>query len=200
MTDWKELYQQKLIPVEDIAKVIPPHSHCSLSDGAADPRAITREIEKRYAEFTVGPVGQYKDYWQGIHAGISDYLPSYFSSIERLIRDGHYPIDVAILSLSEPNEQGYCTMGVSCSYQRTAMRSAKIVIGQINKQMPRIFGETSVHVSELDYIIEVDEPLPVIPNSSIGDAERQNTAPRSSKMVRPFKQASASCRTRFSMR
>ena len=48
MTDWKELYQQKLIPVEDIAKVIPPHSHCSLSDGAADPRAITREIEKRY--------------------------------------------------------------------------------------------------------------------------------------------------------
>ena len=52
MTDWKELYQQKLIPVEDIAKVIPPHSHCSLSDGAADPRAITREIEKRYAEFT----------------------------------------------------------------------------------------------------------------------------------------------------
>lgn len=202
MTDWKELYQQKLIPVEDIAKVIPPHSHCSLSDGAADPRAITREIEKRYAEFTdvsfmqgppgeriemfdprmeghiryepfVGPVGQYKDYWQGIHAGISDYLPSYFSSIERLIRDGHYPIDVAILSLSKPNEQGYCTMGVSCSYQRTAMRSAKIVIGQINKQMPRIFGETSVHVSELDYIIEVDEPLPVIPNSSIGDAERQ---------------------------
>ena len=151
MTDWKELYQQKLIPVEDIAKVIPPHSHCSLSDGAADPRAITREIEKRYAEFTdvsfmqgppgeriemfdprmeghiryepfVGPVGQYKDYWQGIHAGISDYLPSYFSSIERLIRDGHYPIDVAILSLSEPNEQGYCTMGVYCSYQRTAMR------------------------------------------------------------------------------
>ena len=37
MTDWKELYQQKLIPVEDIAKVIQPHSHCSLSDGAADP-------------------------------------------------------------------------------------------------------------------------------------------------------------------
>lgn len=52
MTDWKELYQQKLIPVEDIVKVIPPHSHCSLSDGAADPRAITREIEKRYQEFT----------------------------------------------------------------------------------------------------------------------------------------------------
>ena len=63
MTDWKELYQQKLIPVEDIAKVIPPHSHCSLSDGAADPRAITREIEKRYAEFTdvsfmQGPPGE----------------------------------------------------------------------------------------------------------------------------------------------
>ncbi len=63
MTDWKELYQQKLIPVEDIVKVIPPHSHCSLSDGAADPRAITREIEKRYQEFTdvsfmQGPPGE----------------------------------------------------------------------------------------------------------------------------------------------
>ena len=42
MTDWKELYQQKLIPVEDIVKVIPPHSHCSLSDGTAGPCAITR--------------------------------------------------------------------------------------------------------------------------------------------------------------
>ena len=202
MTDWKELYQQKLIPVEDIVKVIPPHSHCSLSDGAADPREITREIEKRYQEFTdvsfmqgppgeriemfdpdmaghiryepfVGPVGQYKDYWQGVHAGISDYLPSYFSSIERLIRDGHYPIDVAIVSLSTPNDQGYCTLGVSCSYQRTAMQSARIIIAEINKQMPRMFGETSIHVSDLDYIIEADEPLPVIPNSSIGDAERQ---------------------------
>ena len=202
MQDWKELYQQKLIPLEDIAKIIPPHSHCSLSDGAADPRAITREIEKRYAQFTdvsfmqgppgeriemfdpsmaghiryepfVGPVGQYKDYWQGVHSGISDYLPSYFSSIERLIRDGHYPIDVAIVSLSAPNEQGYCTLGVSCSYQRTAMQAAKIVIAQINARMPRMFGETSVHVSELDYLIEVDEALPVIPDSPIGDAERQ---------------------------
>lgn len=202
MNDWKELYQQKLIPVEDIAKIIPPHSHCSISDGAADPRAITREIEKQYAKFTdisfmqgppgehigmfdpdmaghiryepfVGPVGQYKDYWQGIYSGISDYLPSYYSNIERLIRDGHYPIDVAIVSLSEPNDQGYCTMGVSCSYQRTAMRAAKIVIAEINKQMPRMFGETSVHISELDYIVEADEALPIIPNSSIGDAERQ---------------------------
>lgn len=202
MNDWKELYQQKLIPVEDIAKIIPPHSHCSISDGAADPRAITREIEKQYAKFTdisfmqgppgehigmfdpdmaghiryepfVGPVGQYKDYWQGIYSGISDYLPSYYSSIERLIRDGHYLIDVAIVSLSEPNNQGYCTMGVSCSYQRTAMRAAKIVIAEINKQMPRMFGETSVHISELDYIVEADEALPIIPNSSIGDAERQ---------------------------
>ena len=42
MTDWKELYQQKLIPVEDIVKVIPPHSHCSLSDGAAEIRARSR--------------------------------------------------------------------------------------------------------------------------------------------------------------
>lgn len=202
MQDWKELYQQKLIPVEDIVKIIPPHSHCSLSDGAADPRAITREIEKHYAEFVdvsfmqgppgeriemfdpdmkghiryepfVGPVGQYKEYWQGVHAGISDYLPSYFSTIERLIRNGHYPIDVAIISLSKPNEQGYCTLGVSCSYQRTAMSCAKIVVAEINEQMPRMFGETSVHISELDYIIEANEPLPIIPDAPIGDAERQ---------------------------
>ena len=200
--DWKELYRQKVIPVEDIVKVIPPHSHCSLSDGAADPRAITREIEKRYAEFIdvsfmqgppgeriemfdpqmeghiryepfVGPVGQYKDYWEGVRTGVSDYLPSYFSGIERLMRDGHYPIDVAIVSLSTPNEQGYCTLGVSCSYQRTAMQAAKIVIAEVNEQMPRMFGETSVHVSELDYIIEANEALPVIPDAPIGDAERQ---------------------------
>ena len=202
MQDWKELYQQKLIPVEDIVKIIPPHSRCSLSDGAADPRAITREIERQYAQFTdvsfmqgppgeriemfdpdmkghiryepfVGPVGQYKDYWQGVHAGISDYLPSYYSGIERLIRDGHYPIDVAIISLSKPNEQGYCTMGVSCSYQRTAMSCAKIVIAEVNAQMPRMFGQTSVHVNDLDYIIEADEALPVIPDAPIGDAEAQ---------------------------
>lgn len=202
MQDWKELYRAKCISVNDLAKIIPPHSRCSLSDGAADPRAITRAIEEHYADFTdvsfmqgppgeriemfepdmrghiryepfVGPVGQYKDYWEGVRTGISDYLPSYYSGIERLIREDHYPITVAIVSLSEPNEQGYCTLGVSCSYQRTAMQAADIVIAEVNKQMPRMFGETSVYVSELDYIVEADEPLPVIPNSPIGDAERQ---------------------------
>jgi 4-hydroxybutyrate CoA-transferase len=124
----------------------------------------------RYETF-IGSPGMKAGFWEGLFHGRADVVPTYFSTVERDIREGHYPIDVAMLSLSRPDKHGWCSFGLSVDYQRTAANAAKLVIAQVNDQMPRTHGECFIHVSELDAIVEVSEPLAVSPMPPIGPAE-----------------------------
>ena len=72
-----------------------------------------------------------------------DYLPCHFHELPDFFRNGIYPVDVALISVSEPNEEGYCSFGVSCDYTKPAAEAARIVIAEINKQMPSSEGTTS---------------------------------------------------------
>ena len=92
-------------------------------------------------------------------AGLVEFLPSYFRQVPSLFTDGLYPVDVAVVQLSPPDEEGYCSFGVSCDYTKPATESAKIVIAEINEQMPCIDGDNFIHVTDLDYIIETSYPL-----------------------------------------
>ena len=102
-----------------------------------------------------------------------DFLPCHFHEVPELFRSGLYPVDVAFISVSEPNEEGYCSFGVSCDYTKVAAESARIVVAEVNKQMPFIGGDNLIHVSQLDHIILVDRPLIEIPLPPIGDVERR---------------------------
>lgn len=102
-----------------------------------------------------------------------DFLPCYFHEVPDLFRSGLYPVDVALIMVSEPNEAGYCSFGVSCDYTKAAAECAPIVIAEVNRQMPFIGGENLIHVSKLDYIIPVDRPLVEIPSPQIGEVERR---------------------------
>ncbi len=102
-----------------------------------------------------------------------DYIPCYFHEVPSLFEDEIYKVDVAAIQLSYPDENGYCSFGISADYTSTAAKKAKIVIAEINKQMPYIGGDNLIHISEIDYIIEVDRALKELPSSPIGDIERK---------------------------
>lgn len=106
----------------------------------------------------------------------ADFVPCHFHEVPELFSLGLYPVDVAIVQLSRPNAEGYCSFGVSNDYTKSATKYAKVVIAELNKQMPFIGGDNLIHVSDLNYIIEIDKPLPAVPASPIGDIERQIAA------------------------
>ncbi|HEY1045786.1 MAG TPA: acetyl-CoA hydrolase/transferase C-terminal domain-containing protein [Bacteroidia bacterium] len=91
-----------------------------------------------------------------------DYVPIFLSEIPLLFRNGILPIDVALIHLSPPDKHGFCSFGTSVDIVRSAVNSAKIVIAQINKKMPRTHGDGFIHINELDAIIEIDEDLPEV--------------------------------------
>ena len=80
----------------------------------------------------------------------ADYTPVFFSDVPRLFRDGTLPVDVFAFTCSPPDERGYVSLGLSCDYGAQAVKSAKTVIAEVNPNMPRTYGETFVHVSEID--------------------------------------------------
>ena len=96
---------------------------------------------------------------QAINDGRADYTPIYLSEIEELFDSGAMPIDVALIELSPPDSHGFCSFGVGVDTSLTAAKCARYVVAQINDQMPRTFGDSFIHVSELDAVVEDSRPL-----------------------------------------
>lgn len=103
----------------------------------------------------------------------ADYTPAFFSDVPRMFRDGTMPVDVFAFTCSPPDERGYVSLGLSCDYGAQAVKSAKTVIAEFNPNMPRTYGESFVHVSEIDAFISSWEPLPESQPAKISDADRQ---------------------------
>lgn len=92
--------------------------------------------------------------------GRVDYIPCLLSEIPQLLRSNRLSIDIALIHVSPPDQHGYCSLGTSVDITRTAIDVAKVVIAQINPQMPRVHGDGIVHTSRIHYAIEVNETLP----------------------------------------
>lgn len=92
-------------------------------------------------------------------AGNGSYTPVFLSELPYLFRKNVLPIDVAFIHVSLPDKHGYCSLGVSIEATVAAIENAKIVIAQVNPQMPRTFGDGILHVSEIDYLVEIDLPI-----------------------------------------
>lgn len=200
MGSWQDDYRAKLKTAEEAIGLIPPHARVAMPDGAGEPHVLIQAACRNYRQFEdvtffqasstngldmfqpemaghiryetfIGSPGMKAGYWDALLNGRADCLPTYFSTVERDIAGGHYPINVAMLSLSRPDRHGWCSFGLSVDYQRTAANAATLVIAQLNDQMPRTLGESFIHVSELDAIVEVSEPLAVSPMPPIGPVE-----------------------------
>lgn len=89
----------------------------------------------------------------------ADYTPVYLYQVPRLFRRKLIPVDVALIQVSPPDEHGYMSLGISVDLTREAVASASLIIAQVNPQMPRIHGETFVHIDQVNFIIPYDQPL-----------------------------------------
>ena len=101
------------------------------------------------------------------------YIPIFLSEIPLMFYNGIINLDVAIIQVSPPDVHGMCTLGPSVDVSISAVRTAKVIIAQVNKQMPRTFGDSLIHISKIHSYIEVDEPIhcvevkPITPNEML---------------------------------
>src|SRR6266581_2223525 len=96
---------------------------------------------------------------EAINDGRADYTPINLSEIEELFESGDMPLDVALLELSPPDSHGFCSFGVGVDMSLTAAKCARYVIAQINDHMPRTYGDSFIHATELDAVVESSRPL-----------------------------------------
>ncbi|KUK43240.1 MAG: Acetyl-CoA hydrolase/transferase [Methanothrix harundinacea] len=94
-----------------------------------------------------------------INRGDADYTPIFLSEVPALFRKGTIPIDVALIQTSPPDGHGLMSLGISVDIVKAAVEAARIVIAQINPQMPRIHGDGFISVDDVDYMVFCDEPL-----------------------------------------
>lgn len=114
-----------------------------------------------------------------VSEGRADFTPIFLSDIPVLFKNGQIDLDVAFLHLSPPDRHGYCTLGTSVDAAVTASRTARVVIAEINQQMPRTHGNTLVPFSRLDAFVYSDRPLhehPIVPPDDVETEIGRNVA------------------------
>ena len=120
----------------------------------------------RHNAFFVG--GSTRD---AIAEGRGDFTPSFFFEIPRQFSTT-MPVDVAMVMVTPPDENGMCSLGVSVDYTLEAVKQAKLVIAQVNPQMPWTGPHSLVSVDELDCIVEYEAPLIELAPPKIGEVEK----------------------------
>lgn len=195
--DWREIYESRKCTADEAVKLIKSNDKVILGHCICEPSGLVDAMVRNYESYenvTIAHMvslgkGEYtkpelkKHFrWEGffcgggtrkaVEEGHGDIIPVYFQDVPRWIRNGLLEYDVCMVMVSPPNEAGYCSMGVESGYTYQAVKSAKVVLAQINSQMPRTFGDTFFHVSEFDRFVEMDMPLIESKPPVIGEAEK----------------------------
>ncbi|MEP0847458.1 MAG: GNAT family N-acetyltransferase [Phycisphaerae bacterium] len=109
---------------------------------------------------------------EAVGEGRADFTPVYLSEIPMLIRSRRIPIDVAIVSVSPPDADGWCTFGTHVDIAPAACEAARLIIAQVNTYMPRTCGPERIHVDRIHAMCDVAHPLPVL-KQSVNKAEAE---------------------------
>lgn len=179
-----DVWQKKLLSLDDVADKIPNGSHLYIGSTAATAHTTLSAIvnsSKQLLDINILqfiPGGElphldanlssmrttaffaYAQTAQNIQQGITDYVPVSSSRMYRLIKERRIPIDVAIVKISPPNEQGFCSLGTGVDFSREAIKAADIVIAEVNPNMPRTRGNSLIHVEKITWWINNDKPMP----------------------------------------
>lgn len=181
--DWRSAFESKLVTAEAAVSTISCGDRIYISSNCAEPQHLVdalvgredlRDIEIlhlltmgrapyadekfkerfRHRAFFIGP-----NVRAAVNEGRADYVPIFLSDIPRLFRSGAETIDACLIHVSQPDSHGYVSMGVSVDVGRAAVDCVRKVIAQVNRRMPRTHGNTALHVTKLDAIVEFDEEL-----------------------------------------
>jgi len=136
------------------------------SKGESDPLSQPEmEGSFRHNSLFVGPADR-----EAIATGRADYTPIYLFEIPDLLRS-ELSIDVAMIHTSPPDDHGFLSLGVECLASQAAVQSADLIIAQVNERMPRTLGNSFVHVSHVDRVVEVSDALPELKLDEPGPME-----------------------------
>lgn len=195
---WVDDYKKKLVTAEGAVAEINSHNRVYISGNAATPYVLMKALASRKDELEgvelvhvlllgedplarpgmeghfrhnslfVGPADR-----KAINEGRADYIPIFLHQIPNLFYSGQMLLDVAVLHLSLPDEHGFMSYGVEVLASKAAAETAKIVIAQVNEKMPRVLGDSFIHVSRVHKIIEVSEDLPQLEEKPFSEVERK---------------------------
>jgi acyl-CoA hydrolase len=196
MSSWELEYKSKLQTPEEALLCVRSGMRVYIQPGCAEPETLVEALMRRAPHvddveivhmMTMGAApyvaremaGHFRhnamfiggNVREAINDGRADYTPIYLSEIERLFESGAMPIDVALLTLSPPDAHGFCSLGVSVDTSLTAAKCARYVVAQINDQMPRTFGDSFIHVNEIDAIVDSSRPLCQMSEPQITDIQ-----------------------------
>jgi acetyl-CoA hydrolase len=108
---------------------------------------------------------------KAVQEGRVDFTPVLLSEFPLLFKRGILPVDAALIHLSPPDEHGFCSLGVEVGPTKSPAESAKIIIAEVNEQMPRTLGDSFIHINRLNYIVPVNYPIPESPMTDEGPSE-----------------------------
>ncbi|MCG3168091.1 MAG: Butanoate coenzyme A-transferase [Bacteroidia bacterium] len=188
----------KTISAQEAVSSIQSRQRVFIQGSAATPLHLLHALEKRAGELSrveliclsvLGDLGVNKPEYsnsfyfnalfvsapvrQNVNGENGDYTPVFLSEIHLLFEKNILPLDVALIHVSPPDKHGFCSLGVSVDITRAAVKNAKQVIAQVNPQMPRTHGDGLIHISEIDTLVAVNEPLPEVDYASeVSDCER----------------------------
>ena len=181
-------YNKKLVSAEEAVSCIKSGDNVVVQPGCAAPMHLIKamvdrkdELEnvKIYHILVVGDLPyvkpgmekhfKHKAFFIGANArdavneGRAEFIPIFLSEVPLLFKDGHITTDVALVHLSPPDEHGFCSYGVDVGTIKTPTENAKIIIAQINKEMPRTLGDSFIHINKIHYIVKHDELIMELP-------------------------------------
>lgn len=196
--DWKKIYDERLTTPDEAVKHLKSGMAVFLGHCVGDPTALIEamiENKEQYEKLELkhmvrlGPVdfqapGLEKHFVDtpifaggnvraALAEGRADFTPVFFHEVPKQIREGKLECDAAMVMVTPPDEHGYCSLGPGVDYTLQAAKTAPLVIAQINENMPKIYGNSFLHVSEFDHIVEANTPLYEIQPPKITDVEKK---------------------------
>jgi 4-hydroxybutyrate CoA-transferase len=196
MNDWKHKYSKKIMSADEALKEVGNNERVVLGHACGEPATLVDALVARASELrnveivhmvAMGPAKYAQPGMEGsflhnslfvgattrkaVSEGRAVHTPCFFSEIPRLFRERILPVDVTLMEVSLPDDEGFCSYGVSVDYMVASANSDRVTIAQVNRFMPWTVGE-KIHLDEIDCIVEKDEPIIELKPSVIGDTER----------------------------
>jgi len=181
---WEHSYTRKLQTADQALSCVTSGMRVYIQPGCAEPETLVEALMRRAPELhdveivhmmTMGAApyvapemsGHFRhnavfigsNVREAINEGRADYTPIYLSEIEELFESGAMSIDVALVEVSPPDSHGFCSFGVGVDTTLTAAKCARYVVAQVNDYMPRTYGDSFIHVSDIDAVVESSRPL-----------------------------------------
>lgn len=206
--DWNQIYKERLTTAEEAIKVIKSGDRVFMTGNVSVPQKLLGALVE-YAPhikgvelcqaLTAGPAEYAKpglekhfrintlfisaNVRKAVWEGRADFTPVLLSEFPLLFKNGILPVDVALIHVSPPDEHGFCSLGVEVGLTKTPAESAKVIIAEVNEQMPRTLGDSFIHVSRLKYMVPVDYPVVELPQGAEADATVRRIAEHIAELI-----------------